>query len=296
MAGQFGMVDNSLWRHPKFKGLSDDAKQVFLYLKTCSHQNSIGCFYMPIGYASADLNWSGIKGMERVSKGFKELSSDGFIRYCDDTETVFLLKHLDLHPIQGPKQMIGAEKQFIEINNNFKYINELANKLLESKHINHDDLKGFRYRLEGVSIQEYVYVDVKKDVNVNDLGSNEPMPKQVWHCDQRKQISDAYNRSISTSTKEKFTKWSDKRIAKLKTRCNEDESRDLGWWLRVMDDIPRHSAAMSGDWFTLDFLIHSEDNLIKFLEGKYLKSFNRFGGNKHDQMNAAIEGALSERH
>ncbi len=104
-----------------------------------------------------------------------------------------------------------------------------------------------------------------------------PEPKQVWHAGQRDIISDEYNRLISNTDKPKFSKWSDGRIDKLKTRCVADSERSVAWWLQIMSEIPNNAAALEGDWFTLDFLLNSENNLIKFIEGKYRKSFS-FGG------------------
>ena len=54
----YGKIYTSLWRSRKFTSLeSDDAKLLYLYLHTCAHANMVGCFILPDGYATADLEW-----------------------------------------------------------------------------------------------------------------------------------------------------------------------------------------------------------------------------------------------
>lgn len=160
MANKFGTVDNALWRHKRFHGLSDDAKLMFVYLKTCSHQNMIGCYYLPKMYAMNDLKWT----ERRVDKTLSELFEKPFAMYCEETETIFLPKHLELHPLQNLNQAKGAAKLYGEINNNFIHINHLAKSLLESKYINDPVLEGFRKGLERVSNDITVSVTVSEPV------------------------------------------------------------------------------------------------------------------------------------
>lgn len=107
----------------------------------------------------------------------------------------------------------------------------------------------------------------------------------VWCSEQREKISVLYN-ELTNGKKPKFSKWSQSRIDHLKARC-KDKERDLDWWLELIQDIPNHQAAMDGDWFGLDWLLKSEDNLIKFCEGKYKQSFKR--GNSNEQKNGGAD-------
>ncbi len=188
MAKKFGTVDSSLWRHPKFKGLSDDAKFLFMYLKTCDHQNIIGCFYLPKMYACADTGW----GIDRVSIGFHNLIEEGFIKYCDDTETVFLVKHMELHPIQGHKQLKGAINKFNEVNNNASFISDLAASMLSCDYWEHKDVEGYRKGFDTLSNKVSVSVtptvsvtvseeeDLPPDCDTNqDLENSEEPPKSA---------------------------------------------------------------------------------------------------------------------
>ena len=88
-------------------------------------------------------------------------------------------------------------------------------------------------------------------------------------------IADEWNPVLSPIGKSKFVKWSDVRKKHFKARCEEDKSRDLDWWLNLIRDIPNHKMAMSENWFDLEFLIKSENNLVKFCEGKYKKEFEK---------------------
>lgn len=126
MSNKFGTVDVGLWKHPDFKILDDDAKLLFLHLKTCDNMNMIGCFYQPIGYMTADLNWSPQKVKQTLSKLFK----NDFIRVDEAIEMVFLPKHLNKHPLQNPNQGKGAERLFDEIPKRFIHIKSLAAVLL----------------------------------------------------------------------------------------------------------------------------------------------------------------------
>lgn len=118
----------------------------------------------------------------------------------------------------------------------------------------------------------------REEKNINNSTS-------VWCSEQREKISGLYN-EFTKGKKPKFSKWSQSRIDHLKARC-KDKERDLDWWLELIQDIPNHQAAMDGDWFGLDWLLKSEDNLIKFCEGKYKQSFKR--GNSNEQKNGGAD-------
>lgn len=126
---KYGSVDTGIWKHPDFKTLDADSKLMFLYLKTCDHQNLIGCFHLPILYIQADLTWT----EERVRQTLSKLFEKGFVMVDERLEMVFLPKHLAKHPFQNPNQAKGAESVFNEIPKRFKYIKELAESILTQK-------------------------------------------------------------------------------------------------------------------------------------------------------------------
>src|SRR5690606_12761100 len=71
---EYGQVQSAFWQSPDAQAWSDTGKLLALYLLTGPHANGLGCYRLPDGYVMADLGWSA----ERVSKGFEELSSNGF--------------------------------------------------------------------------------------------------------------------------------------------------------------------------------------------------------------------------
>ena len=66
----YGKVHTSFWISDGMRRVSDGARLLALYLLTGQHTNMNGCFRLPDGYVSEDLNWTS----ERVAKGFKELA------------------------------------------------------------------------------------------------------------------------------------------------------------------------------------------------------------------------------
>ena len=95
-------------------------------------------------------------------------------------------------------------------------------------------------------------------------------------------VSDFWNEILSGLGKSKFLKWSDIRITHFNARCEDDPDRTVEWWLRLIADIPSHGMAMEANWFTLEWLIKSENNLIKFLEGNYKHALKTSGGRNGD--------------
>lgn len=51
-------VPSAIWRRRFFTGLGDDGRLLWLYLRTCPHNNPLGCFVLPVGYIMGDLGWS----------------------------------------------------------------------------------------------------------------------------------------------------------------------------------------------------------------------------------------------
>ena len=95
-----------MWTDEKFKNLSDDAKFLFIYILSCPHRNMLGFYFLPIPYASFDLNWND----ERLSKGLQQLLEKGLITYNFDTSIVFIKNFLKYNPLDNPNQVKGAIK------------------------------------------------------------------------------------------------------------------------------------------------------------------------------------------
>ena len=76
---EYGQVQSAFWQSIDVQSWSDEGKLLALYLLTGPHANGIGCFRLPDGYVMADLGWVA----ETVSKGFAELSENGFANRID---------------------------------------------------------------------------------------------------------------------------------------------------------------------------------------------------------------------
>ena len=76
---EYGQVQSAFWQSRDFENGSDEARLLALYLLTGPHTNGIGCYRLPDGYVMADMGWS----RETVSKGFAELSGNGFANRID---------------------------------------------------------------------------------------------------------------------------------------------------------------------------------------------------------------------
>lgn len=104
----FTKVSPSLWRSKKFRSLkSDEAKMIYVYLLTCPHGNSAGCFDIHPGYAAADLDMVS----ERYQEGLKLLCEAGLIE-CDTVEnTVFITNWMEFNEPSNPKHALGILSQ-----------------------------------------------------------------------------------------------------------------------------------------------------------------------------------------
>ena len=76
MSRTYGKVSISIWRSRRFTGLpNDEARMFYLYLHTCPHVNSIGCFWLPKGYVQVDLKWS----PEAIDRAIRSCIDTGLI-------------------------------------------------------------------------------------------------------------------------------------------------------------------------------------------------------------------------
>lgn len=86
MSRDFTKVSPRVWRSRRFRTLTDDAKQLLLFLLTCDHQTSAGCFRMPDAYGAADLLWA----VERMQAARSALVEAGLVVFDDRTEEYFV--------------------------------------------------------------------------------------------------------------------------------------------------------------------------------------------------------------
>jgi len=102
----YGKISTSIWRSKKFKGVSDNDRLFYLYLHTCPHVNSVGCYVLPIGYIQADLGWS----EKAINKCIDSLSKAYLIAYNKTEELIRIIGFVDHDPFTNEKHAKGAIK------------------------------------------------------------------------------------------------------------------------------------------------------------------------------------------
>lgn len=95
---EYGVIQTSYWTDEKIVGLSTEAKLLGAYLLTCPHSNAIGCFRLPMGYVSEDLQWS----PDAVHAALSELAAIQFICRDEASGWTFIRRFLEFNTIENP--------------------------------------------------------------------------------------------------------------------------------------------------------------------------------------------------
>jgi hypothetical protein len=82
----FSKVSPALWQSSRFMGVSEDARHLMVYLLTCPHHNSAGCYVLPEGYALTDLRWE----IARYKKACHTLIAAELIQVDEDTSEILI--------------------------------------------------------------------------------------------------------------------------------------------------------------------------------------------------------------
>ena len=109
MSRHFGMIAASIWASDKFIALqSDTARLAYVYLHTCQHGNSNGCYRLPPQYLGADMDVT----RTEAGKILADLESVGLIEY-DTSENVVLIRgFFDHNRITNYKHLLGSIQAF----------------------------------------------------------------------------------------------------------------------------------------------------------------------------------------
>jgi hypothetical protein len=104
----FSKVSPSVWRSKKFKKLSGEGeKLVYLYLLTCPHGNSAGCFDLDPSYVCADMGIT----EKAYRKAMDSLSSVGLVLFDETENTVFITNWATFNPPTNVKHAMGLVAQ-----------------------------------------------------------------------------------------------------------------------------------------------------------------------------------------
>ena len=100
----YGRIEETFWHDPKIRAMSEDARNLMLYLLTCPHKNRLGCFALDPYYAAADLQWN----PDRVTEALVELNDRDRIAWDPDHRVVLIRRFLRYNTLENPNVVIGA--------------------------------------------------------------------------------------------------------------------------------------------------------------------------------------------
>jgi hypothetical protein len=84
---EYSKVSPKVWQSERFRNLpSDEARFLFLYLLTNTHQTSAGCYCLPPAYAAADLAW----GVTRYQDTLATLTGAGMVHVDKASSEIFI--------------------------------------------------------------------------------------------------------------------------------------------------------------------------------------------------------------
>jgi hypothetical protein len=97
-----------LWQSHRFRDLpSDDARFLYVYLLTCQHQTSAGCYVLPDGYACADLNWP----LKRYAEARQQLIKADLICFDPPYSVVLIKRWFKHNPPTSEDHVTGIERR-----------------------------------------------------------------------------------------------------------------------------------------------------------------------------------------
>ncbi len=117
----YGAVATKFWVDDGTQALSLEAKCCALYLMTGPHTTMLGCFRLPDGYISADLNLS----VEVIHRAFAELTTLGFLIKDSQSGWLWLPQFLTDNPIDNPNQAKSIERLFAHVPKNVCFMKAL---------------------------------------------------------------------------------------------------------------------------------------------------------------------------
>ncbi|MDX0513329.1 hypothetical protein GOD47_01410 [Sinorhizobium medicae] len=101
---EFSKISPAVWRSERFTTLDTDAKLLHLYLISCEHQNSAGCFRLPDGYACSDLGWE----MGKYREARDRLIADDLASFDAQTAEIYVHRWFKHNPPMNDKHAIGT--------------------------------------------------------------------------------------------------------------------------------------------------------------------------------------------
>ncbi len=143
-------VHEQFWTDPLMTSLSNDARQVALYLLTGPQTTMIGCFHAPKIVAVSFLFPKELDH-DTVSIGYSELLTAGFIKFHEESGWVWVVNYLKYNPIPNPKAGMAAMKLIRSVPQILPFYQELMQRYRISGQC---DWEGKRYKQERLNTSQ----------------------------------------------------------------------------------------------------------------------------------------------
>ena len=289
----YGSIQTCFWENADAQKLSDQGKLLATYLFTGPHSNMLGCFRLPAGYITEDLNWD----IQKVKSAFDELAEANFIIREEASGWLLISNFLKWNPIQNPKQAKGVQKLFDAVP-----IRSTISKPLISCLLNHGKYfeAGFVDRLYTLKPNSNNPIDTHSKNHVADKDQNQ---EQDTDQDQRI-LSSLREEVVSRTDNDLIVKtappcphqeiinlyhqilplcspvrvWNTTRQKHLRQRwCENPKHQTLDWWKKYFEYVKK-SKFLTGLTESRDgkppFLANLEwlvrpSNFAKVIEGNY---------------------------
>lgn len=107
----YSVIERHIWHDEKFRGLSRDARDLFLYLLTSPHSNRLGLYVLDRFYAASDVQMEPAE----VDAALAELKAAGRVDYDPGTRLVLVRRFLKHNPLKNPNVVTAACSDLAEL-------------------------------------------------------------------------------------------------------------------------------------------------------------------------------------
>ena len=108
---EFNQVYTAIWANNVFRGLPTNSQFQLLYLLTCGHGNSVGCFPLPHYVGSGDMGWKSKTYVAAMDANIKA----GLVSYDPETQEVKIESWLKFNRPATAKHRIGMESTIAKV-------------------------------------------------------------------------------------------------------------------------------------------------------------------------------------
>lgn len=109
---EYARFYKKFWHNARIRNLTEDARNLFIYLFTCPHSNMLGLFVISQLYILSDLQWD----RKRLDKAFRELLDKGFLRHDPIVDVILIPSWFEHNGHKwNPNQSIRAKAELSEI-------------------------------------------------------------------------------------------------------------------------------------------------------------------------------------